>query len=309
MRHYRAVRGMRDVFPPETRRLAYLRAQAVAAAELAGYAPVSTPLLEELGVFTHALGDGSDVVSKEMYTLADRRGTQLCLRPENTAGVARAFGNASALSAARALPQRYYYHGPMFRYERPQRGRYRQFEQFGVERFDNAEGGEAPPLRDAEVVGVAAHFLQAAGVLSGVTLQLNCLGDGAARARYSEALGAYLSPRASQLSAASQQRLERGSVLRILDSKSAADSALLSDPAAPLLADFLGAEAAAQAEATTAAIEAVLSELGAEGEGVSVVANPRLVRGLDYYTDTQAPQRSSTVVSARSERRCCAQGV
>ena len=137
-RGFKTVRGMRDVLPPESRRLAYLRAQGVRSAELAGYAPISTPILEEVGVFTHALGEASDVVSKEMYTLEDRRGAKLCLRPENTAGVARAIG-ASPLVQARELPQRFHYDGPMFRYERPQRGRYRQFEQFGVERFDHTD--------------------------------------------------------------------------------------------------------------------------------------------------------------------------
>lgn len=288
-RGFKTVRGMRDVFPPESRRLAYLRAQGVRSAELAGYAPISTPLLEEVGVFTHALGEASDVVSKEMYTLADRRGTKLCLRPENTAGVARAIG-ASPLVQRRELPQRFHYDGPMFRYERPQRGRYRQFEQFGVERFDHAEAtAEDGVVRDAEVVGVAAHFLHSIGVLHAVELQLNFLGDSAARARYSTAMAEFLAARRSELSEASQERLDRGSVLRILDSKSAADAVVLED--APLLADFLGTEAVARAEATHAAIVALLAEITAGGgtddrASVSVVVNPRLVRGLDYYTDT-----------------------
>jgi histidyl-tRNA synthetase len=304
-RGFKTVRGMRDVFPPESRRLAYLRSQAVRSAELAGYAPISTPLLEDVGVFTHALGDASDVVSKEMYTLEDRRGAKLCLRPENTAGVARAFG-ASPLAQPHELPQRLHYHGPMFRYERPQRGRYRQFEQFGVERFDHVDAGtEAGVVRDAEVVGIAAHFLRSVGVLHAVELQLNFLGDSAARARYSAAMAEFLAPRRAELSAASQERLDRGSVLRILDSKSAADAAVLEE--APLLADFLSPEAAARAAAAHAAIVAVVAELdashggggpqaeGGGGGGASsssssssmrVTVNPRLVRGLDYYTDT-----------------------
>jgi histidyl-tRNA synthetase len=288
-RGFKTVRGMRDVLPPESRRLAYLRAQGVRSAELAGYAPISTPILEEVGVFTHALGEASDVVSKEMYTLEDRRGAKLCLRPENTAGVARAIG-ASPLVQARELPQRFHYDGPMFRYERPQRGRYRQFEQFGVERFDHTDATATEGIvRDAEVVGVAAHFLHSVGVLHAVELQLNFLGDSAARARYSTAMADFLATRRSELSEASQERLDRGSVLRILDSKSPADATVLGD--APLLADFLGAEAAARAEATHAAIVAVLAEIpaaagAASGGGVSVVVNPRLVRGLDYYTDT-----------------------
>ena len=279
-RTFKTVRGMRDLFPPESRRHAFLRASAIRAAELAGYAPLQTPLLEEVGVFTHALGDASDVVSKEMYTLEDRRGSKLCLRPENTAGVARAFG-ASALAQPHELPQRFHYHGPMFRYERPQRGRYRQFEQFGVERFDHVDAGDAVAVgRDAEVVGVAAHFLREVGVLHAVELQLNFLGDSEARRRYSAAMVAYLAPLRDELSEASRERLDRGSVLRILDSKSAGDALVLQG--APLLADFLGEAASSRAAAAHAAILATVGELGA----VRVTVNPRLVRGLDYYTDT-----------------------
>lgn len=279
-RGFKTVRGMRDLFPPESRRHAFLRATAIGTAELCGYAPLQTPLLEEVGVFTHALGDASDVVSKEMYTLEDRRGSKLCLRPENTAGVARAFG-ASALAQPHELPQRFHYHGPMFRYERPQRGRYRQFEQFGVERFDHVDAGEAVAVaRDAEVVGVAAHFLREVGVLHAVELQLNFLGDSEARQRYSAAMAAYLAPRRDELSEASRDRLDRCSVLRILDSKSAGDALVLEG--APLLADFLGEAASGRAAAAHAAILATVGELGE----VSVTVNPRLVRGLDYYTDT-----------------------
>jgi len=240
------------------------------AAELYGYGEVRTPLLEQEALFSRALGLGTDVVSKEMYTLDDRNGKRLALRPEATAGVLRAFLASEHGGGAQHEPQRYWYHGPMFRYERPQRGRYRQFEQFGVECF-----GSGGALADAEVIALAAQFLRDVGVLGGTTLRINSLGDAASQQAYRAVLGAYFEQHAAALSETSRERLQRGSVLRILDSKSEADRALVER--APKLAASLTAESSERFGAVVAALGAL---------GVELEVDETLVRGLDYYCHT-----------------------
>lgn len=262
----RPVRGTHDLLGETLRRHRRVGETAREIAQRWGYEEIATPIFERTEVFARSLGDASDIVTKEMYSFTDRGGESITLRPENTAGVCRAL---ITLGLAQSLPQKLFYCGPMFRYERPQKGRLRQFHQIGIECI-----GAAEPLADAEVIAAGAHILEELGVLEATTLELNSLGDPESRASYREALVRYLEGHRERLSADSLVRLARNP-LRILDSKDEGDRAVIA--AAPLLEEHLNAAS----RDFFARVEDALARLG-----VAFVRNPRLVRGLDYYTHT-----------------------
>ena len=261
-----SIRGMRDVLPAETRRWRRVESAAIGALESFGYEEIRLPLLESTDLFSRGLGESTDAVEKEMYNLLDRDGEQLSLRPEGTASCVRACLQHGLIFNQ---TQRLWYRGPMFRYERPQKGRYRQFEQIGAEVF-----GVAGPDVDAELIQMTAALFRALGVSRELRLELNTLGSAAARRAHRDALVAYLTPRRDELDVDSQRRLERNP-LRILDSKSATTQSILQG--APMLSDYLDAESKAHFDALRRMLDALQ---------IGYVVNPRLVRGLDYYTHT-----------------------
>jgi histidyl-tRNA synthetase len=262
----RSVKGMRDLLPPETE--VWARVESIARSVFAryGFAEIRTPIVEETELFIRAVGETTDIVGKEMYTFADRNGKSLTLRPENTAPVARAF----AEHGLREWPQpvRLFYVGPQFRYERPQRGRYRQFHQIGAELI-----GDAGPWSDAEIVLLLMSFLGELGFRDLKAL-VNTVGDAESRATYRERLRGYLLPRISELGEDSRRRLETNP-LRILDTKSPAEIELLAS--APRLEECLNDGSARHFRDVLATLESC---------GVAVEVSDRLVRGLDYYTHT-----------------------
>jgi histidyl-tRNA synthetase len=266
MSSLRTVRGTRDLLPEDSRRHRWIEATAWRNACRLGYGEVATPVFEFTEVFSRTLGDTSDVVTKEMYTFEDRGGDSLTLRPENTAGIVRAF---ISNNLGDRLPARIFYRGPMFRYERPQKGRLRQFHQVGVELL-----GTADPGADVEVIALADAFLQDLGLAGTYQLEINTLGDTESRTAYRNRLVEWLQERRSALSADSLTRLERNP-LRILDSKDPQDRRLLED--APHLSEHL-------TERSRGFFSTVLR--GLDDLGLQHIVNPRLVRGLDYYTDT-----------------------
>ncbi|MGE0120380.1 MAG: histidine--tRNA ligase [Dongiaceae bacterium] len=260
------VRGTHDLLPDEMRRHRRVVDTARVVAERYGYLEMATPIFEFSEVFQRTLGDTSDIVTKEMYTFTDRGGEQLTLRPENTAGVARALISEGL---SQHLPLKYFYAGPMFRYERPQKGRLRQFHQTGVELL-----GIAQPQGDVEIIAVGAAILRELGALDRTVLELNTLGDGESRNAYRKVLVDYLLAHKSKLSKDSIDRLERNP-LRILDSKDEGDRAIVAE--APVYTDHLNA-------ASRAFFESV--KQGLDASGIAYEINPRLVRGLDYYCHT-----------------------
>ncbi len=260
------VRGTKDLIGEDQRRHAYVIDTARRVASLYGFDEWATPIFEDTGVFARTLGDTSDVVTKEMYTFTDRGGDSVTLRPENTAGVCRALVSNGL---TQSLPQKVFYTGPMFRYERPQKGRYRQFHQIGAELI-----GPGEPLADAEVIAMGWAILQALGIAGSVTLELNTLGDGPSRSAYRAALVDYFTAHKDALSEDSRHRLEHNP-LRILDSKDAGDKRLVAD--APTIAPSLTIEAAAFYDGLRRHLDRF---------GVPFVENPRIVRGLDYYNHT-----------------------
>ncbi len=259
-----AVRGMNDILPPETVAWQNLESAFRAVLALYGCPEIRLPIVEQSALFARAIGDVTDIVQKEMYTFADRNGDSLTLRPEGTAGVVRALIEHGGL---RGQTPRLYYLGPMFRHERPQRGRYRQFHQLGVEFF-----GIASASADAEIIALSARLLHAATVPA--RLQLNSLGTPQSRAVYREVLLQYLRPQAEQLCSDCQERLERNP-LRVLDCKVESCQQIARD--APQLLAHLDPESAAHF--------ALLQEL-LRSMGIAYEINPRLVRGLDYYHRT-----------------------
>ena len=261
-------RGTHDLIGEQQRRHHFVTDTARAIAGRYGFEEWATPIFEDTAVFARTLGETSDVVTKEMYSFADRGGDSLTLRPEGTAGVCRALVSNGL---TQTLPQRVFYAGPMFRYERPQKGRFRQFHQIGVELI-----GPSNPVVDAEVIACGYHILRALGIADEVRLEINTLGDDESRARYREALVAYFSEFAADLSAESRVRLEKNP-LRILDSKDATDRAIIAD--APRLTDHLkpGDHAYDFHDSVKRALKRA---------GIPFVENPRIVRGLDYYSYT-----------------------
>ena len=261
------VRGTRDLIGEEQRRHQHVVDTARRVSALYGFEEWATPIFEDTRVFSRGLGDTSDVVSKEMYTFTDRGGDSLTLRPEATAGLCRAL--VSNGLARGALPRKVFYAGPMFRYERPQKGRYRQFHQIDIEVLGSAE-----PLADAEVIACGWHIQQELGIAEGTVLEVNTLGDAESAAAYRAALVAYFTGHKDRLSADSRIRLEKNP-LRILDSKDEGDRALLAE--APTIFDHL-------TPGGLGLLRAVMRHL--DRFGVPARRNPRIVRGLDYYSHT-----------------------
>ncbi len=260
------VRGTRDLLGEDQRRHAHVVATARRVAGLYGFDEWQTPIFEDTTVFARSLGETSDVVTKEMYTFADRGGDSVTLRPEGTAGICRALVSNGL---TQSLPQKVFYAGPMFRYERPQKGRYRQFHQIGMELI-----GPAEPLADAEVIACGHTILTTLGVAGNVTLELNTLGDAASRAAYRAALVTHFTAARDALSDDSRMRLEKNP-LRILDSKDAGDREIVA--AAPTIAPFLTPQAQEFWDGLRRALDLF---------AVPFIENPRIVRGLDYYSHT-----------------------
>lgn len=258
-----ALRGMRDLMGPEASTFRWIDSQAWKIAERFGYQEIDTPIMESTEVFKRTLGNTTDIVNKEMYSFEDRGGDSVTLRPEGTAGVARAFISNGLY---RQIPARFYYQGPMFRYERPQKGRYRQFNQIGGEIL-----GLETPEADAEVISFAYLFLKEIGLIDSVKLELNTLGDRESRAAYREALVKHFTPFKEKLSEDSQTRLA-ANPLRILDSKDEKDQELITS--APSFEDSLN-------ENSVQFFNSVKSHLDALG--IKYELNQKLVRGLDYY--------------------------
>ena len=262
-----AIRGMNDILPQQTPAWRYLETTLAELLDSYGYQEMRLPILEFTELFARGIGEGTDVVDKEMYTFLDRNNESLTLRPEGTAGCVRAVLEHGMTGGGQV--QKLWYAGPMFRYEKPQKGRYRQFHQIGVEVF-NLPG----PDIDAELITLTWRLWKQLGLSDAVTLQLNSLGSSEARAVYREALVAYLQERFDQLDEDSQRRLTTNP-LRILDSKVATTQALLAD--APTLHDYLDEESRVHFEGLKARLDAV---------GIAYEINPKLVRGLDYYGRT-----------------------
>ena len=266
MSNLQPVRGTHDLLPEDARRHRHVEQAAFEVAQLYGFGEIITPVFEFTEVFARTLGETSDVVSKEMYSFTDRGGESITLRPEGTAGVARALISGGL---SQSLPLKLFYRGPMFRYERPQKGRQRQFTQIGIELL-----GVEGPQADIEVIAIGWHILKALGVSEHVVVEINSLGDTESRDAYRVALVEYLSGFRDQLSQDSRDRLERNP-LRVLDSKDEGDKAIVAN--APLLIDYLN-------EHSRSFFETVRS--GLARLGVPVKHNPKLVRGLDYYSHT-----------------------
>jgi histidyl-tRNA synthetase len=268
--------GMRDILPPESarwRRFVEVFARVV---EGAGYGQVISPLLEDLGVFQR-IGDATDVVTKEMYDFVDKGGRHIALRPELTASVCRAFVQHRPL-----IPWKVWYHGSQFRYEKPQRGRYRQFDQVGIEVL-----GADDPNVDVEVIALGWEFYRALG-LAQVKLLVNSLGEPGDRARYVAALQSYFEANLGALSDDSKVTLAKNP-LRVLDSKREQDTALIAG--APRIADFYSDAAAAHFTAVQAGLTAL---------GIPFTVDAKLVRGLDYYRHTTFEYQGLTLDSAQN---------
>ena len=261
-----SVKGTRDLLPPQTAIWAGVEEVARRVFGNYGYREIRTPVLEETDLFVRSVGETTDIVGKEMYTFQDRKGRSLTLRPENTASVVRAFVQHGLQTEP--LPVKLFYIGPQFRYERPQKGRYRQFHQIGAELI-----GDPGPYSDAELILMLVRFLTELG-FDDLVVQLNTVGDDQSRAAYRQGLRDYLEPHRQELGSDSQRRLDTNP-LRILDSKSPAERALLEG--APELVDFLTDESRDHFDT----VQRIL-----ERNGLSYHVEPRLVRGLDYYTST-----------------------
>jgi histidyl-tRNA synthetase len=266
MSSLQSVRGTQDLLPVQMRRHRAVSETARRVAERYGFEEMATPIFEFTEVFERPIGETTDIVSKEMYSFTDRGGENITLRPENTAGVVRAvLSNALTQST----PLKFFYSGPMFRYERPQKGRFRQFHQIGVELI-----GVAQPQADIEVIAAGARILAELGILERTELELNTLGDTASRQAYRAALVAYYDNHLADLSEDSRRRLERNP-LRILDSKDQGDIRV--NQGAPPYSDYLN-------EASRDFFAAV--RRGLDAIGIAYRNSPKLVRGLDYYCHT-----------------------
>ena len=276
MPEFRTSPGTRDILPPESARWRALQEAFARVVEAAGYGLVIPPMFEDLGVFLR-LGEATEVVTKEMYDFHDKGGRHVALRPEQTASVCRAY-----VEHRPTPPWKVWYAGPNFRYEKPQLGRYRQFDQVGVEAI-----GVADPHLDAEVVALAWRFYGELG-LRRVRLAINSLGDAGDRDRYAEALRAYCEARADGLTAETRATLARNP-LRVLDSKREGDAEVLAG--APRMGDHLGADARAHFDA----VRRALDDLGVPHE-----TDDRLVRGLDYYRRTTFEFASTALEAAHT---------
>lgn len=273
----KAVRGTRDLLPDQTSLWNTVEARARALFARYGFGEIRTPVFEVTELFARGVGEETDIVSKEMFTWDDRaraaseKAQSLTLRPENTAGVVRAYIEHKLGETGQL--QKLFYIGPQFRRERPQRGRYRQFWQIGAEVIGPPTSGSESPLRDAEILEMLAALLDELGV-RGWKLELNSVGNAEDRARYNAALREALAPVKDKLCPDNQRRADTNP-LRVLDSKDENDQAIINT--LPKIADFLGEESKAHFAQVLAALDAC---------GVPYTVNPRLVRGLDYYTRT-----------------------
>jgi histidyl-tRNA synthetase len=263
VKKFQSVRGFNDVLPADTPAWQHLQRTAAEVFAAYGYAEIRLPVLEHTELFKRSIGEATDVVEKEMFTFRDREGDSLTLRPEGTASCVRAGLEHGLLHNQQ---QRLWYAGPMFRHERPQAGRYRQFEQLGVEVF-----GVPGPDVDVEIIALSARLFRRLG-LSGLTLEINSLGSPESRQRYRAALVEYLKRHETSLDADSQRRLQ-SNPLRILDTKVPQTQSLLRE--APAIPDYLDDESRAHFDG----LQQGLSDLG-----IAFTVNPRIVRGLDYYT-------------------------
>mgnify|MGYP001600720667 CR=1 FL=1 len=266
MPEFQPVRGTHDLLPDEHRRHAQVIATARAIAGRYGFAEMATPIFEFTEIFARTMGETSDVVAKEMYSFTDKGGEGITLRPEYTAGIARAFVSNGL---AQMVPVKVFAAGPMFRFERPQKGRQRQFHQIDVEVL-----GAAEPAADIEVIALAADVLSELGIADRCTLELNSLGDAESRLAYRAVLVGYFNDHRSRLSEDSLRRLEKNP-LRILDSKDEGDRLVIEG--APLITDHFNAASSAFFAAVREGLEAL---------GIAYRLSPRLVRGLDYYSHT-----------------------
>ncbi|WP_027966042.1 histidine--tRNA ligase [Halomonas halocynthiae] len=272
-----AIRGMNDLLPDQSPLWQYFEGQVRALMRHYGYAEIRTPIVEQTALFKRSIGEVTDIVEKEMYTFDDRNGDSLTLRPENTASCVRA---AMQHGLLHNQTQRLWYQGPMFRHERPQKGRYRQFHQVGVETF----GLDGPDI-DAEVILLSARLWKQLGLDQHVTLEINSLGSTEARAAYRDKLVAYFEQHHELLDEDSRRRLT-SNPLRILDSKNPDMAEMLGN--APQLIDHLDPDSRKHFDGLTALLKAA---------GIEYVINPRLVRGLDYYSRTVFEWTTTTLGS------------
>lgn len=261
-----APRGTQDVLPEDSHRWQYVERTALSVAEDFGFREIRTPVFEHTNLFQRSVGETTDVVQKEMYTFEDKGGRSLTLRPEGTAGAARAVLEHGLLNGA--LPAKVSYVTSCYRYEKSQKGRYREFHQFGVECF-----GAAAPQADAETISLAMTVLESLG-LKDISLQINSIGCPTCRAKYQEALRAYFESHRAELCETCLGRLERNP-MRILDCKSPICHKLAAD--APVMLDYLCEECAEHFEAVKGCLDAA---------EIDYTVNPQIVRGLDYYTRT-----------------------
>ena len=260
------VRGTQDILPEENRRYRLVEDIALGVADRYGFGEISTPIFEFTEVFNRTLGDSSDIVTKEMYTFQDKGSDSITLRPEGTAGIARAF---ISNGLQQQLPIKFFYRGPMFRYERPQKGRRRQFHQVGIETL-----GIISPHADIEAISLAKTFLEELGLGDEISLELNSLGDNESRSVYNQELKAYFNDHKQKLSGQSLKRLEKNP-LRILDSKEVEDQMVITN--APRLQDSFNERS-----------RDFFAELcgGLQELNIQYQHNHNLVRGLDYYSHT-----------------------
>jgi histidyl-tRNA synthetase len=265
MTKIQAIRGMNDILPEHSSSWQYLESRFYQVVRQFGYREIRFPVLEQTQLFKRSIGEVTDIVEKEMYSFDDRNGDNLSLRPEGTAGCVRAANQHGLLYNQQ---QRLWYQGPMFRHERPQKGRYRQFHQFGVEAF-----GMAGPDIDAEIIAVSAALWQSLGLTDFVKLELNNIGSADDRKAFGSALTAYLEQHLDALDEDARRRMHTNP-MRVLDSKNPAVQAVLSE--APSLKDFVNADSVIH-------FDRLLKLLG--GLGINYEINPRLVRGLDYYNN------------------------
>ena len=265
---YQRPKGTADIMPEESYKWQYIEETAKDILERYRFSEIRTPLFEAFELFERGVGESSDIVSKEMYDFYDKGERHITLRPEGTASAVRAFVENKYYGPDHQKPQKYYYVGPMFRYENPQGGRMRQFHQLGVESF-----GSQNPQSDVEIMILAMDYFKALGIKD-ISLVINSLGDTESRSKYRDALVEYLTPYADQLSEDSKVRLEKNP-LRILDSKSRTDQEIIKE--APSILDFLTEESKAHFNEIIALLEA---------EEINYKVDHTMVRGLDYYTDT-----------------------
>ena len=262
----RTVRGVNDLLPEVLIKHNKVIEDALKISNQYCYSQIETPIFEFSEIFTKPLGISSDIVTKENYIFRDRSDDELMLRPEGTSGVVRAFLNAGLIQD---IPKRFSYFGPMFRYERPQKGRLRQFKQFGVECL-----GLSNPMADVEVISLGKDFLQKLGLLSSISLKINSLGDAESRSNYRKALIEYLNDYKTELSQDSLKRLSQNP-LRILDSKNENDKKILTN--APNILDYLNQESRERFLKVTEGLDVL---------GIKYHIDKNLVRGLDYYCHT-----------------------